>query len=90
MAAAVQRLLEETLSPETLILLSGPVGKAMAQAVSYASRAPSDNTRRAYNSDRRVFLGLNWSSQHLFALIAAPHQELRLVSSSRASCAVSR
>jgi hypothetical protein len=35
----------------------------------------------------RIVLGFNWSSQHLSALIAAPHQELRLAFSSRASCA---
>jgi hypothetical protein len=37
--------------------------------------------------DRVLLLGFNWSSQHLSALIAAPHQELRLAFSSRASCA---
>jgi putative transposase len=30
-----------------------------------------------HHSDRGSQPGLNWSSQHLFALIAAPHQELR-------------
>jgi putative transposase len=43
-----------------------------------------------HHSDRGSQLGFNWSSQHLFALIAAPHQELRPAFASRASCAVSR
>ncbi len=43
-----------------------------------------------HHSDRGVQLGFNWSSQHLSALIAAPHQELRLAFSSRASCAALR
>ncbi len=34
--------------------------------------------------------GFRWSSQHLSALIAAPHQELRRAFSNRASCAASR
>jgi putative transposase len=43
-----------------------------------------------HHGDRGVQLGFNWSSQHLSALIAAPHQELRLACSNRASCAASR
>ena len=43
-----------------------------------------------HHADRGVQLGFNWSSQHLSALIAAPHQELRLAFSSRASCAALR
>ena len=43
-----------------------------------------------HHSDRGVQLGFNWSSQHLSALIAAPHQELRRAFSNRASCAASR
>src|SRR5215212_3623829 len=38
----------------------------------------------------RVLGGFRWSSQRLSALIAAPHQALRLAFSSRASCAASR
>ncbi|MBO1077789.1 tyrosine-type recombinase/integrase [Roseomonas haemaphysalidis] len=53
--AAVQRLLDETLPPEAMELLSGPVGEAVAQAAGYASQALSDNTRRAYDSDWRAF-----------------------------------
>jgi transposase InsO family protein len=30
-----------------------------------------------HHSDRGSQAGLNWSSQHLFTLIAGPHQELR-------------
>ena len=37
-----------------------------------------------------LLLGFNWSSQHLSALIAAPHQEFRLAFSSRASCVALR
>jgi transposase InsO family protein len=43
-----------------------------------------------HHGDRGVQPRFNWSSQHLSALIAAPHQELRLAFSSRASCAASR
>ena len=43
-----------------------------------------------HHSDRGGRPGFNWSSQHLSALIAAPHQELRLAFSNRASCAASR
>jgi hypothetical protein len=43
-----------------------------------------------HHADRGVQLGFNWSSQHLSALIAAPHQELRLASAIRVSCAAAR
>jgi transposase InsO family protein len=43
-----------------------------------------------HHSDRGSQLSFNWSSQHLSALIATPHQELRLAFSNRASCAASR
>ena len=43
-----------------------------------------------HHADRGGQLGFNWSSQHLSALIAAPHQELRRAFSNRASCAASR
>ena len=43
-----------------------------------------------HHSDRGSQPRSNWSSQHLSALIAAPHQELRLAFSSRASCAAWR
>ena len=42
------------------------------------------------HTDESNLLGFNWSSQHLSALIAAPHQELRRAFSNRASCAASR
>jgi transposase InsO family protein len=42
-----------------------------------------------HHSDRDGQGGFKRWSQHLFALIAAPHQELRLAFSSRASCAAS-
>ena len=45
---------------------------------------------RLHHSDRGTGPGFNWSSQHLSALIAAPHQELRRAFSNRASCAASR
>jgi putative transposase len=43
-----------------------------------------------HHSDRGVQGGFKGPSQHLSALIAAPHQELRLAFSSRASCAALR
>ncbi len=43
-----------------------------------------------HHSDRGSQLSFNWSSQHLSALIATPHQELRLAFSNRAPCAASR
>jgi putative transposase len=43
-----------------------------------------------HHSDRGSQLGFNWSSQHLSALIAAPHQELRPASAIRVSCAAAR
>lgn len=43
-----------------------------------------------HHSDRGRQPRFNWSSQHLSALIAAPHQELRMAFSSRASCAALR
>ncbi|WP_458098103.1 tyrosine-type recombinase/integrase [Roseomonas sp. WA12] len=52
---AVRRLVQQTLPPEALAMLSGPVGEAVAQAAGYAGRALSDNTKRAYESDWRAF-----------------------------------
>ena len=58
---------------------------ALDMAVSI--RKPADVV---YHSDQGSQLSFNWSSQHLSALIVAPHQELRPAFSSRASCAASR
>ena len=41
--------------PEVLALMAGPVGQAVAEAVRYAGRALSDNTRRAYATDWHLF-----------------------------------
>jgi transposase InsO family protein len=40
-------------------------------------RRPAQGTGLVHHSDSGVQPELNWSSQHLFALTAAPHQELR-------------
>ena len=66
-------------------LRAEPMLDAMEAAV--GRRRPKDVIHHSNQGNQP---GLNWSSQQLFALIAAPHQELRLVSSSQGSCAVSR
>ena len=53
--SSVLRLAAGKLPAETLALLSGPVGQAVAQAAGYAGRALSENTRRVYASDWKAF-----------------------------------
>ena len=52
--------------------------------------ALTEEGRAFLGAARAALLSFNWSPQHLSALIAAPHQELRLAFSNRASCAASR
>ena len=40
---------------DVLAMLAGPVGEAVAKAATYAGRALSENTRRAYESDWNAF-----------------------------------
>jgi integrase len=43
------------LPPEILAMMSGPVGRAVAEAAAYAGHAHAENTQRAYATDWRLF-----------------------------------
>ena len=78
---------EPTLSRPVSIEIDG------AHTVSALLQGPRDASAclvAAHGAGAGMEPGFNWSSQHLSALIAAPHQGLRRAFSNRASCAASR
>jgi site-specific recombinase XerD len=54
-APADRTSLADGLPAEVVALMSGPVGKAVAEAAAYANKSHAENTRRAYETDWRLF-----------------------------------